>query len=404
MMSDRFQQLVSGLKERPSVDQLIPEPDLVVKLEKSKATGKPLRIKLGIDPSAPHLTLGHSIPLHKMRQFQDLGHTGVLVVGDFTRRIGDPSGRSSTRALMTQKDIERNMSTYVEQAFKILDPEHTEIRYNSEWLGKLTFADVISLTAKYTVARILERDDFAKRFAGNLPISILELLYPLAQAYDSVAIHADVELGGSDQLFNLLVGRDIQREYGQEPQVILTVPLLIGTDGVRSMSQTVGNYVGIGEPPSEMYGKILSIPDDLLHEYFYQLTNVEMAETESLIENSPRDAKRKLALEIVGHYHDKDVAVAAQKEFDRIHIKHERPSDVPQVKINRELLKDGNVIWVISLLQASGLVTSRGEAKRLITQGGVKINDEKITSPELELPFEPPMLIQVGKRSFVEAV
>jgi len=403
-MSDRFEQLVSGLKERPSVDQLIPEPDLVAKLKESEATGKPLRIKLGIDPSAPHLTLGHSIPLKKMRQFQDLGHTGVLVVGDFTRRIGDPSGRSSTRALMTQEDIERNMSTYVEQAFKILDPERTEIRYNSEWLGKLTFADVISLTAKYTVARILERDDFAKRFAGNLPISILELLYPLAQAYDSVAIHANVELGGSDQLFNLLVGRDIQREYGQEPQVILTVPLLLGTDGVRSMSQTVGNYVGIGEAPSEMYGKILSIPDDLLHEYFYQLTDIEMAEAESLIENSPRDAKRHLALEIVGHYHDKDTAIAAQEEFDRIHIKHERPSDVPQVKINRELLKDGNMIWVISLLQSSGLVTSRGEAKRLIMQGGVKINDEKIASPELELTFEPPMLIQVGKRSFVEAV
>jgi len=251
---------------------------------------------------------------------------------------------------------------------------------------------------------MLERDDFAKRFAGNLPISILELLYPLAQAYDSVAIHADVELGGSDQLFNLLVGRDIQREYGQEPQVILTVPLLIGTDGVRSMSQTVGNYVGIGESPSEMYGKILSIPDDLLYSYFYNLTDVRIDEVQPLIESSPRDAKRRLAQEIVAHYHDKDAAIAAQEEFDRIHIKHERPRDVPQVKIDRELLKDGNVIWVISLLQSTGLVKSRGEAKRLIMQGGVRINDERITSPELELPFEPPILIQVGKRSFVEAV
>ncbi len=403
-MTDRFERLVSGLKERPSVDQLIPEADLVAKLKKSEQMGVPLRIKLGIDPSAPHLTLGHSIPLKKMRQFQDLGHIGVLVVGDFTRRIGDPSGRSSTRALMTQEDIERNMSTYVEQAYKILDPERTEIRYNSEWLGKLTFADVISLTAKYTVARMLERDDFAKRFSGNLPISILEFLYPLAQAYDSVAIHADVELGGSDQLFNFLVGRDIQREYGQAPQAILTVPLLIGTDGVRSMSQTVGNYVGIGEAPSEMYGKILSIPDDLLREYFFQLTDIEMAKAESLIERSPRDAKRRLALEIVAHYHDKDAAIAAQEEFDRVHIQHERPSDVPQVKIDRELLKDGNVIWVISLLQGSGLVKSRGEAKRLIMQGGVKINEERIASPELELAFNPPMLIQVGKRSFVEAV
>ena len=403
-MSDRFEQLVSGLKARPSVDRLIPESELVEKLRRSEETGVPLRIKLGIDPSAPHLTLGHSIPLKKMRQFQDLGHTGVLVVGDFTRRIGDPSGRSSTRALMTQEDIEKNMSTYVEQAFKILDPERTEIRYNSEWLGKLTFADVISLTAKYTVARMLERDDFAKRFAGNLPISVLEFLYPLAQAYDSVAIQADVELGGADQLFNLLVGRDIQREYGQEPQAIMTVPLLIGTDGVRSMSQTVGNYVGIGESPSEMYGKILSIPDDLLHEYFFQLTDLDMSEADALIASSPRDAKRRLALEIVAHYHDEDLALAAQEEFDRIHIQHARPSDVPQVKIDRELLKDGNVIWVISLLQGSGLVKSRSEAKRLITQGGVRVNEERITSPDLELPFEPPMLIQVGKRSFAEAI
>jgi len=403
-MSDRFEQLVEGLKERPSVDRLIPESELVEKLRRSEETGNPLRIKLGIDPSAPHLTLGHSIPLKKMRQFQDLGHTGVLVVGDFTRRIGDPSGRSSTRALMTQEDIEKNMSTYVEQAFKILDPKRTEIRYNSEWLGKLTFADVISLTAKYTVARMLERDDFAKRFAGNMPISVLEFLYPLAQAYDSVAIQADVELGGADQLFNLLVGRDIQREYGQEPQAIMTVPLLIGTDGVRSMSQTVGNYVGIGESPSEMYGKILSIPDDLLHEYFFQLTDLDMSEADALIASSPRDAKRRLALEIVAHYHDEKLALAAQEEFDRIHIQHARPSDVPQVKIDRELLKDGNVIWVISLLQGSGLVKSRSEAKRLITQGGVRVNEERITSPDLELPFEPPMLIQVGKRSFAEAI
>lgn len=253
-MDEKFTQLVNRIRLRPTVDQLIPAESLIEKLKRSEQTGNPLRIKLGIDPSAPHLTLGHSIPLRKMRQFQDLGHTGVLVVGDFTRRIGDPSGRSSTRVAMSTEDIERNMATYVEQAFKILDPEKTEIRYNSEWLGRLTFADVITLTSKYTVARMLERDDFAKRFAGNLPISILEFLYPLAQAYDSVAIHADVELGGADQLFNLLVGRDIQREYGQEPQVILTVPLLIGTDGERSMSQTTGNYVGIGEEPGEMYG------------------------------------------------------------------------------------------------------------------------------------------------------
>jgi len=403
-MDEKFTKLVNQIRLRPTVDQLIPVPDLVAKLKRSEQAGKPLRIKLGIDPSAPHLTLGHSIPLRKMRQFQDLGHTGVLVVGDFTRRIGDPSGRSSTRAAMNTEDIERNMATYVEQAFKILDPKKTEIRYNSEWLGELTFADVITLTSKYTVARMLERDDFAKRFAGNLPISILEFLYPLAQAYDSVAIHADVELGGADQLFNLLVGRDVQREYGQEPQVILTVPLLIGTDGERSMSQTTGNYVGIGEEPGEMYGKILSIPDNLLYEYFYQLTDVIVEDVQPMIEDVPRDAKRVLAREIVSIYHDKDAAMAAQEEFDRVHIQHERPSEVPQVQIDRTLIKEDGAIWIVDLLQASNLVKSRGEAKRLIAQGGVKINDERISSADLDLPFEPPILIQVGKRAFAEAV
>ncbi len=380
---------------------LVPREELAEKLAHSQADGKPLRIKLGIDPSAPHLTLGHSVPLRKMRQFQDLGHIGVLVVGDFTRRIGDPSGRSTTRALMTEEDIRRNMATYKEQAFKILDPERTEIRYNSEWLGRLTFADVIALTAKYTVARMLERDDFAKRFSDNLPISILEFLYPLAQAYDSVATNADVELGGNDQRFNLLIGRDIQREYGQEPQVIITVPLLLGTDGVRSMSQTVGNYVGIGEPPREMYGKILAIPDELIRDYFFYLTDVTYDEVSSL---PPRDAKRRLAREIVTMYHGKGEAVAAQEEFDRIHIRHERPTEVPQVTIDRDLLKDDGRIWVIDLLQGSGLVASRSEAKRLIAQGGVRIAEERISSVDLELEFTPPLLIQVGKRSFVEAV
>jgi tyrosyl-tRNA synthetase len=380
-------------------DSLIPRADLVRKLERAEKTGRALRVKLGIDPSAPHLTLGHSVPLRKMRQFQDLGHIGVLVVGDFTRRIGDPSGRSSTRSLMSEEEIQRNMKTYQEQAFKILDRERTEIRYNSEWLGDLSFADVIGLTAKYTVARMLERDDFAKRYAEGRSISILEFLYPLAQAYDSVAIHADVELGGADQLFNLLVGRDIQREYGQEPQVVMTVPLLIGIDGERAMSQTTGNYVGISEPPNEMFGKILSIPDRLITQYYEFLTDRTPASDES-----PRDAKRALAMEIVTMYHGKEEAEAAREEFDRVHIRHERPSEVPQVQIDRKLLKDDKMIWVIDLLQASGLVKSRGEAKRLIAQGGVRINNKRVSSVDLYLPFDPPILIQVGKRSFAEAV
>jgi tyrosyl-tRNA synthetase len=383
------------------VSDLIPRDDLIRKLERSVKTKSPLRVKLGIDPSAPHLTLGHSVPLRKMRLFQDLGHIGVLVVGDFTRLIGDPSGQCSTRALMSAEEINRNMATYQEQAFKILDPKRTEIRYNSEWLGKLGFGDVIALSSKYTVARMLERDDFSKRFSANRPISILEFLYPLAQAYDSVAIHADIELGGNDQRFNLLLGRDIQREYGQEPQVILTVPLLIGIDGVRSMSQTAGNYVGVSERPGEMFGKLLAIPDELVQDYFFYLTDVSYETVASL---SPRDAKRKLASEIVVMYHGEEAAIRAQDEFDRVHIRHERPSEVSRVAIDRSLVKEDGLIWVVDLLQASGMVTSRAEAKRLITQGGVRINDKRVATADLDLLFDPPLLIQVGKRSFAEAV
>lgn len=380
---------------------LIPREELVGKLKRSQVTGKPLRVKLGIDPSAPHLTLGHCVPLRKMRLFQDLGHTGILVVGDFTRRIGDPSGRFSTRALMSEEEIRRNMETYQEQAFKILNPKRTEVRYNSEWLGALSFADVIELTSKYTVARMLERDDFAKRLAENRPISVLELLYPLAQGYDSVAVEADVELGGTDQKFNLLVGRDIQREYGQEPQVILTVPLLIGTDGVLSMSQTQGNYVGLSEAPKEIFGKLMAIPDGLIRDYFLYLTNLPYEEMTDL---APRDAKRRLAWEIVAMYHGEEAADAAREEFDRVHVRRERPSEVPRVRIDRALIKENGTIWVIDLLQAAGLVTSRAQAKRLISQGGVRINEERVASIDLDLPFHPPILIQVGKRSFTEAV
>ncbi|MFC2077605.1 tyrosine--tRNA ligase [Candidatus Bipolaricaulota bacterium] len=399
-MAGRIEKLVDE-SLAVGLDKLVPREELVAKLERFETTREPLRIKLGIDPSAPHLTLGHSVPLRKMRQFQDLGHIGVLVVGDFTRRIGDPSGRSSSRSLMSTEDIERNMATYREQAFKILDPERTEFRYNSEWLGKLDFADVIHLTAKYTVARMLERDDFAGRYADGQPISVLEFLYPLAQAYDSVAIEADVELGGTDQLFNLLVGRDIQREYGQEPQIVMTVPLLIGLDGERAMSQTTGNYVGISEEPAEMYGKILSIPDTLTASYYVSLTDVDAPED---LESAPRDAKRALAREIVTMYHSAEDAAAAEAEFDRIHVRHERPSEVPQVGLDRSLLKDDGTIWILDLLQASGLVGSRGEAKRLIQQGGVKVSEEKVDSQDFDVPFDPPVLVQVGKRAFAELV
>ncbi len=385
-------------------DSVVPVEDLAAKLERSEAEKRPLRVKLGIDPSAPHLTFGHSVPLRKMRQFQDLGHTGVLVVGDFTRRIGDPSGRSSTRVLMSQADIERNMATYQDQAFKILDRERTEVRYNSEWLGGMSFADVIHLTAKYTVARMLERDDFAKRYADGRSISVLEFLYPLAQAYDSVAIRADVELGGADQLFNLLVGRDIQREYGQDPQVVMTVPLLLGIDGERAMSQTVGNYVGIGEAAEVMYGKILSIPDTLIEPYTTFLTDTALDAVKDEIASAPRDAKRRLARTLVGTYHSADAAAAAEAEFDRIHIHHERPSDVRRVTIDRGLVNKSGRIGIVDLLQASGLVSSRSEAKRVILQGGVRVNEDRVESPDADVAFAPPLLVQVGKRSFVDVV
>ena len=381
--------------------QIVPREELVGKLERSQTTGKPLRVKLGIDPSAADLTLGNAVPLRKMRQFQDLGHVGVLVVGDFTRRIGDPSGRSATRPMITTEEIQRFMATYEEQAFGILDPKRTEVRYNSEWLSRLTFADVIGLASKYTVARMLERDDFAKRFAQERPITVLEFLYPLAQAYDSVAVQADVELGGEDQRFNLLAGREIQREYGQDPQVAVLVPILVGTDGTQKMSKSFDNYIAVREEPAKMFGLVMSIRDEAIPDYADSLTQIPLEELAHL---SPRDAKRRLAWEVVQTFHSPSAADAAQEEFDRVFVLHERPSDVPRVEIDRALVKANGAIWVVDLLEASGLVKSRAEARRLITQGGVRICGERVAQEDLDVPFAPPLLIQVGKRLFAEAI
>jgi len=383
------------------VADLIPLTDLRKKLVRSAKEAEPLRIKLGIDPSAPHLTLGHSVPLRKMRDFQRLGHTAVLVVGDFTRLIGDPSGKSSARSRMNAEQIKENLATYEAQAFKILDPQQTEIRYNSEWLSPLTFADIIELASKYTVARMLERNDFSQRVAANDPISILEFLYPLAQAYDSVAIRADIELGGTDQKFNLLIGRDIQRAYGQEPQVILTVPLLVGTDGKQSMSQSRGNYIGINEAPEEIFGKVMSIPDELMDPYFTYLTDILYEEVANL---HPRQRKQHLAFTLVEMYHNREAAQRAQEEFDRIFVQHNRPTEVAKIKLNRRLLNEQGMIWVITLLMETGLIESRSAARRLIDQRGVTINDELIISSDLNIQFTPPLVIKVGKRSFVEII
>ena len=384
-----------------NAETLLPEEELARKLERYYREGVPLRVKLGIDPSAPQLTLGHAVVLRKLRLFQDLGHIAVLVVGDFTRRIGDPSGRTKTRPPMSPEEIERNMASYREQAYRILDPSRTEVRYNSEWLGKLTFEDVIVLTSKYTVARMLERDDFKRRFEEGAPITIMEFLYPLAQAYDSVAIRADVELGGSDQRFNLLIGREIQREYGQEPQVILTMPLLIGTDGVHAMSQSRGNYIGIAEAPEEQFGKVMSLPDELMPQYFALLTDVPWDEVRGL---HPKEAKKRLAWEIVAQFHGEGAADRAKRHFERVFEQEKPPEEMPEVRVPPELVDEAGTVWIVDLLSASGLVSSRSEARRLVEQGGVWINGEKVASRDARIPLREPLVLRVGRRRFARVL
>jgi len=382
-------------------ETLLPKEELAAKLRRSLGEGKPLRVKLGIDPSAPHLTLGHAVVLRKLRLFQDLGHTAVLVVGDFTRLIGDPSGRSRTREPMSREEIERNMASYKEQAFLILDPKRTEVRYNSEWLGKLSFEDVIVLSAKYTVARMLEREDFARRFREGVPITIMEFLYPLAQAYDSVAIRADVELGGSDQRFNLLIGRDIQREYGQDPQVVLTMPLLIGTDGRYAMSQSRGNYIGLSEPPEEQFGKIMSLPDELMPQYYALLTDVPWEEVRDL---HPKEAKKRLAWEIVRAFHGEEGAARGKAHFERVFEERELPEAIPEVSLPPELVAKDGTVGVVDLVVATGLVSSRSQARRLIEQGGVQVSGQRIVDLGSRVRFQPPLVVRVGRRRFVRLV
>jgi len=379
------------------VEDLIPREELKAKLRESEKEGRPLRVKLGVDPSSPDLTLGHAAVFRKLRQFQDLGHTAVLVVGDFTRRIGDPSGRSQTRSVMSAEEIEENMVDYERQAFRILDPERTEFRYNSEWLGKLSFEDIIELTSKYTVARMLERDDFSTRYQNNQPISILEFLYPLAQAYDSVAIDADVELGGSDQRFNLLIGRHIQREFNQEPQIILTVPLLEGTDGEMAMSQTRGNYIGLNEPPAEVYGKVMSLPDKVMPNYFRLLTEVSFRELKDL---HPKEQKKRLAREVVGLIYSAVEAQHAEEEFEQVFEQGEKPSQMKEIQLSSDQIKEDGTVWIVDLLDISGFASSRSEARRLVKQGGVKVDDEKVETVDCDPLLDERLILQVGKTNF----
>ncbi|NOX18849.1 MAG: tyrosine--tRNA ligase [Chlorobi bacterium] len=382
--------------------EIIPEEELVRKLEKSYKENKPLNIKLGCDPTRPDLHLGHSVVLRKLAQFQKLGHQAILIIGDFTAMIGDPSGKNATRPPLTAEEAKQNAVSYWEQASKILDREKTKIVYNSEWLGKMKFEDVIKLASKYTVARIIERDDFTKRYKAGTPISLHEFLYPLAQAMDSVAIESDVELGGTDQKFNLLVGRDIQREYGKEPQVILTMPLLVGTDGTEKMSKSYDNYIGIDEAPSQMFGKALSIPDDLIYAYYELATNVsdeELAEIKNSLENpgiNPRDIKRALARKIVAMYHSDEAAVKAQEEFDNIFINKGVPDDMPVKKMS------ATEMGIIDLIVEVGFAPSKGEARRLIQQGGVSIDGEKITDFKSVVKFKNEQILKVGKRKFIK--
>ncbi len=380
--------------------------DLVSKeelLERLTSKGK-LRVKLGVDPSRPDLHLGHAVVLFKLREFQDLGHHVILIIGDFTAMIGDPSGRSTTRPMLSPEEVKANAKTYQEQAFKILDPQKTEVRFNSEWLGKMTFTDVIKLAAKYTVARMLERDDFAKRYAANEPISICEFLYPLAQAYDSVAIQADVELGGTDQYFNLIVGRKIQEEYGQKAQIVMTMPIIEGTDGKLKMSKSYGNYIAFNDSPFDMYGKLMSIPDELIIKYMRLLTKIptqQIDEYEQLINSkkvNPRDIKMKLAFEITQFFHTKERALEAEAEFIRIFRSKELPSDMPVVELDKDEVE------LVELLVKIGIATSRSEARRLISQGGVKIDDKKIDDIHAKIILDREKILKVGKRNFFKLV
>ncbi len=383
-----------------NAETLLPREELARKIERSLRQGRPLRVKLGIDPSAPQLTLGHAVVLRKLRTFQDLGHTAVLVVGDFTRRIGDPSGKSKAREPMSPEDIERNMRTYREQAFRILDPRRTEVRLNSEWLEKLTLAQVVGLTARYTVARMLEREDFQRRFREGAAITIMEFLYPLAQAYDSVVVRADVELGGSDQRFNLLIGRDIQEAYGQEPQVILTMPLLIGTDGTFAMSQSRGNYIGVAEEPEEQFGKVMSLPDELMPQYYQLLTDTPWEEVAAW---HPKEAKKRLAWTLVAWFHGEDNARRGQEHFERVFEEERPPEAMPEVAVG-DLLDSGNTANIVDLLVAAKMVRSRSEARRLVAGGAVEVDGERIASPQDRVEVRPGAVLRAGKLRFARLI
>lgn len=381
-----------------NASEVIPRDELEAKL----ATGRPLRVKHGVDPTAPHVHLGWSVPLRKLRQFQDLGHVAVLVVGDFTARIGDPSGQDKTRPMLSKQQVDTYAEAVLAEIKKILLPERLEIRPNSEWLEALGTQGVLELASEYTVARTLERDDFAKRFTERSPITVREFLYPLLQAYDSVAVEADIEIGGTDQHFTFMVARHIQRAYDQEPQVVMTFPLLEGTDGVQKMSQSLGNYIGITEEPNEMFGKLMRVPDELMMKYFRLTTDVPADDIEAQLEAGvlrPEEAKRQLAEEVVRMYHGKDAAGDARTHFDRVFKERSLPEDIPDADIPSGAVSDGRVD-VPKLLKGIGFASSNSEARRLIEQGGVHIDGETIDANEVPLDALAGKVLRVGKRHF----
>lgn len=388
---------------RRGVEEMISEEELAKKLQRSKREGKPLRVKAGFDPTAPDLHLGHTVLLQKMKQFQDLGHEVIFLIGDFTGMIGDPTARSETRRTLTPEEVEANARTYKEQVFKILDPEKTIVAFNSQWLSNLGAEGIIELAAKYTVARILERDDFKKRYQDGMPIHIHEFLYPLLQGYDSLALNADVELGGTDQRFNLLVARDIQKEYGQEPEVIIMMPILEGLDGVQKMSKSLGNYVGITEPPNKIYGKMMSISDELMWRYYGILSNLSLAEilarkrAVEVDEMHPKRVKMDLAREIVARFHSEEAAARAEEEFERIFREKQLPREIPEFTV----VTNRDKVWLARIITSIRFAISTSEAVRAIQQGGVRWDGEKITDRDAEIKCDDKEhILKYGKRRF----
>lgn len=373
-------------------------------LKKYLKRKRPLKVKFGADPTVPDIHLGHTVVLQKLKQFQDLGHKIIFVVGDFTARIGDPSGRMETRKPLSRKEVLKNARTYQDQVFKILDRKKTKVVFNSTWLDKLTSRDIFSLASKYTVARMLERDDFSLRYKKKHPISIHEFLYPLIQGYDSIILKADVEVGGTDQKFNMLVGRTLQQSYGQKPQVVITMPLLEGTDGIKKMSKTYGNYIGINEPPKEIYGKLMSISDKLMLKYWELLTDISPPALTKMKRDlksgrlHPKEAKQNLAIRIVEMYHSKRAAKETAEEFEEVFKEKKLPRKIPKVKISKRK------IWVVKLLTISKMAKSSSDARRLIQQGAVTLDGERITDPEKELTIKKGVILKVGKRRFARIV